>query len=196
MVPLLITLGVVLVIVVIFISIYNKLVMLRERFKNAFAQIDVQLRRRYDLIPNLVETVKGYMAHEKETLVGVTEARNQALAAAKAASANPGEPGAMLALGSAESLLSKALGGLNVVMEQYPDLKANESMASLQEEMKTTENKIAFARQAFNDSVTSFNIGRSKFPNIIVAGSFGFKEASLLEIDFEEGERNAPKVSF
>ena len=196
--PLWIVLGVVALLILMFISIYNTLVSLRNHFGNAFAQIDVQLKRRYDLIPNLVETAKGYMAHEKETLQGVIEARNTALAAAKAVGANPGDPGPMNALGSAEGLLSKALGGLTVTMEQYPDLKANQNMLDVQEEVKSTENRIAFARQAFNDSVTAYNIAREKFPNVMISGPFNFKKAATLEIDFGENneEREAPQVSF
>jgi len=193
-----IVLGVLALLILMFIGIYNSLVGLRNRFKNAFAQIDVQLKRRYDLIPNLVETAKGYMSHEKDTLQAVIEARNTALAAAKAAGANPGDPGAMNALGSAEGLLTKALGGLTVTMEQYPDLKASQNVLDVQEELKSTENRIAFARQAYNDAVTEYNTAREKFPNVIVAGPFNFKEASLLEIDFghDEAQKEAPKVAF
>ncbi len=195
MTALLIVVGVFALIAVVIIGIYNGLVTLRNRFKNAFAQIDVQLKRRYDLIPNLVETARGYLAHEKETLEAVINARNQALAAAKAAGADPGAAGVMQKLGQAEGLLTGALGKLMVVAEQYPDLKANETMARLMEELTSTENRIAFARQAFNDSVTAFNTKREGFPAIVFAGMFGFSEAQLLEIEFPEG-RDAPKVSF
>jgi LemA protein len=196
--PLYIVLGVIALLFLMFMSIYNSLVALRNHFKNAFAQIDVQLKRRYDLIPNLVETAKAYMDHESETLQAVTEARNVALAAAKAAGGNPGDPGAMNALGSAEGLLSKALGGLTVTMEQYPDLKASQNVLDVQEELKSTENRIAFARQAYNDSVTEYNVSREKFPNVLVSGPFNFKEASLLEIDFgqDDAQKEAPRVSF
>lgn len=178
------------------VGIYNRLVSLRNRFKNAFSQIDVQLKRRYDLIPNMVATAKGYMAHEKDTLIGVTEARNKALAAAKAASANPGDPGLMKALGGAEGVLKNAMMNLEVVMERYPELKANESIAEVMEELRSTENRISFARQAFNDQVTDFNTAREKFPASVVANIGRFTLASLLEIEFAEGGRDAPKVDF
>jgi len=191
-----ITLGVVALLVLWAAGVYNGLIGHRNRYKNGYAQIDVQLKRRYDLIPNMVSTAKGYMDHEKDTLVGVTEARNKALAAAKAASADPGNPGLMQALGSAEGLLKNAMMNLEVVMERYPELKANESINEVMEELRSTENRIAFARQAFNDQVTAFNDAREKFPGNIVANITGFKEASLLEIEFAEGERDAPKVEF
>jgi len=196
--PLYIVLGVIALLLIMFIGVYNTLVGFRNHFQNAFAQIDVQLKRRYDLIPNLVETAKAYMDHEAETLQAVTEARNVALAAAKAAGGNPGDPGAMNALGSAEGLLSKALGGLTVTMEQYPDLKANQNVLDVQEELKSTENRIAFARQAYNDAITAYNIAREKFPNVLISGPFNFKEASLLEIDFgqDDVQKEVPKVSF
>ncbi|MFG0251794.1 MAG: LemA family protein [Phycisphaerales bacterium JB038] len=177
------------------IGLYNKLVRLRERFRNAFAQIDVQLQRRYDLIPNLVETAKGYMAHERETLEAVISARNQAMAGLKAAAAAPGDPAAMAQLGSAEGALGGALGRLFAVMEAYPDLKANQNMMQLSEELTTTENKVAFSRQAYNDSVTQYSIYRASFPPVIFAGMFGFGEAKLLEVESEEAKK-APKVSF
>jgi LemA protein len=177
------------------VSIYNKLVTGRNRFENAFSQIDVQLKRRHDLIPNLVETAKGYMAHERETLEAVIEARNQAQGAGKKASQNPSDPGAMQSLMGAESMLSGALGRLMVTVEDYPELKADEQMKQLQEELTSTENRIAFARQAFNDSVTSYNISREKFPAVLIAGSLGFREATLFEIEVEE-ERRAPQVAF
>ena len=179
-----------------FVGIYNKLVAAKNHFKNAFAQIDVQLKRRYDLIPNLVETAKGYMKHEKETLDAVISARNTALGAAKAAGLNPGDASAMSSLGGAESMLAGALGKLSVVMEAYPDLKADQSVSQVMEELSSTENRIAFSRQAFNDSVMAYNITREKFPNVMVAGMFGFTQASQLEIEFEPGGREAPKVQF
>jgi LemA protein len=186
---------VVVVLVVLVISIYNKLVQLRNRFKNAFAQIDVQLKRRYDLIPNLVEVAKGYMKHERETLEAVINARNTAVSAANAAAGNPADPNAMQQLGRAESQLGGALGRLFALAEAYPDLKANQNMMQLSEEMTTTENRVAFARQAFNDSVMAYNNAREVFPAVVFAGMMGFKEAQLLAIE-NEAEREAPKVSF
>ena len=176
-------------------GIYNSLVALRNRFKNAFAQIDVQLKRRYDLIPNLVETAKGYLKHERETLEAVIKARNIAAAAAQAAAANPADGNAMRGLLSAETGLAGALSRLMVVSEAYPDLKANQNMMQLNEELTSTENKIAFARQAYNDSVMVYNTTRETFPNVIFAGMFGFLPAELFKID-DPTERNAPKVSF
>lgn len=177
------------------IGIYNKLVTLRNRFKNAFSQIDVQLKRRYDLIPNLVEIAKGYMKHERETLEAVIQARNQAAGAGQKAAANPGDPEAMQSLGSAEGQLTGALGRMFALAESYPDLKANQNMLSLQEELSSTENKVAFSRQAYNDSVTRYNTGRETFPTVIFAGMFNFREANLFEIE-EPKQREAPKVSF
>ena len=177
------------------IGIYNKLVALRNRFKNAFAQIDVQLKRRYDLIPNLVEVAKGYMKHEKETLEAVIQARNQAVSAGEKAAANPGDPTAMKSLGQAEGTLTGTLGRLFALTESYPDLKANENMLSLQEELTSTENKVSFARQAYNDAVTVYNTSREVFPAVVFAGMFGFLEATLFEIE-EPQEREAAKVSF
>jgi len=191
----LIPLLVVIVVVMLVISIYNKLVALRNRFKNAFAQIDVQLKRRYDLIPNLVETAKGYLSHERQTLEAVTNARNQAASAIKAASQNPGDPNAMKGLMGAESMLTGALGRLLVTVEQYPDLKANQTMMQLMEELSSTENKVAFSRQAYNDAVMVYNTTREVFPNVMFAGMFGFTPAALFEIT-AEAEREAPKVSF
>ncbi len=176
-------------------GIYNSLVSLRNRFKNAFAQIDVQLKRRYDLIPNLVEVAKGYMKHESTTLEAVIKARNIALAASQSAAANPADANAMKGLVSAETGLSGALSRLMVVSEQYPDLKANQNMMQLTEEMTSTENKVSFARQAYNDSVMSYNTTRETFPNVVFAGMFGFLPAELFKID-DPAERNAPKVSF
>ncbi len=183
------------VLVVYVISIYNRLVASRNRFRNAFAQIEVQLQRRYDLIPNLVETAKGYMAHERETLEAVIQARNQAMAAMRQVQADPGEAVATQALVGAEGMLTGALGKLFALSEAYPDLKANENMMQLSEELTSTENKVAFARQAFNDSVMQYNTLRETFPDNLVANSFAFKEAALLEIETPEA-RQAPKVSF
>ena len=163
------------------ITIYNGLVATRNRFKNAFAQIDVQLKRRYDLIPNLVETAKGYIKHERETLEAVIKARNQAVAAATAAGANPGSPVAMQQLGAAEGALTGMLGRMFALAEAYPDLKANTNMLALQEELSSTENKVAFARQAFNDSVMEYNTKRESFPEVAFAGALGFQPATLLE---------------
>ncbi len=177
------------------ISIYNRLVSGRNRFKNAFAQIDVQLTRRHDLIPNLVETAKGYMSHERETLEAVINARNTAVTGLKAAAADPSDPEAMKKLGEAEQGLSGALGRLFALSEAYPDLKANENMMQLSEELTTTENKVAFARQAYNDSVMDYNTLRESFPNNFFAGWFAFKAAELLEIE-DEAKREVPKVSF
>jgi LemA protein len=195
----LIVLGVLLVLVVILalwvVGIYNALVGLRNRLKNAFAQIDVQLKRRYDLIPNLVEVAKGYLKHERETLEAVIKARNIALAASQSAAANPADANAMKGLVSAETGLAGALSRLMVVSEQYPDLKANQNMMQLTEELTSTENKISFARQAYNDSVMSYNTARETFPNVIFSGMFGFQPAELFKID-DPTERNAPKVQF
>ncbi|MFH1351729.1 MAG: LemA family protein [Pseudomonadota bacterium] len=191
----LIILGIVVVFGVAAIVMYNKLITLRNRFKNAYSQIDVQLKRRYDLIPNLVETAKGYIKHERETLEAVTKARNQASAANQKAAASPGEPGAMQGLIGAETALTGALGRLFALAESYPDLKANQTMSQLMEELSSTENKVAFARQAYNDAVMEYNISREKFPNVLIAGSFGFKEAVLFEISKPE-EREAVKVFF
>jgi LemA protein len=178
------------------VAVYNGLVALRNRFKNAFAQIDVQLKRRYDLIPNLVETAKGYMKHERETLEAVIKARNQAASAAQAAGANPGNPAAMQQLGAAEGALTGMLGRLFALAEAYPDLKANQNMLSLQEELSSTENKVAFARQAFNDSVMAYNTKRESFPDNVFAGMFNFGEAELLQATESAEERRAPKVAF
>jgi LemA protein len=176
------------------IAAYNRLVSLRNRFKNAFAQIDVQLKRRYDLIPNLVETAKGYLKHERETLEAVIAARNQAVGAVKQAAATPGNAQAMAMLSGAESALSGALGRLFALAEAYPDLKANQTMMQLSEELTSTENRVAFARQAFNDAVMTYNTAREVFPAVLIAGAFQFDAASLLEI--ETSERTAPHVTF
>jgi LemA protein len=198
MTALIILVGLLAVIAVVALSamgIYNSLVALRNRFKNAYAQIDVQLKRRYDLIPNLVETAKGYIKHEHDTLEDVTKARNIALAASQAAAANPADANAVKGVVSAEGGLSGALSRLMVVSEQYPDLKANQNMMQLTEELTSTENKIAFARQAYNDSVMQYNTSRETFPNVVLAGMFGFLPAELFHVE-DPAEKNAPKVSF
>lgn len=174
-------------------AVYNALVKLRNYYENAWAQIDVQLERRYDLIPDLVETVKGIMKHESETLEAVIQARNSAVAAKAQNSSNIGDPDSMGALIAAEAGLQGALGNLFALSESYPDLKANQNMLQLQEEMTSTENKIAFARQAFNDSVTSYNNKRETFPSNIIAGAFGFKDKSLYEVSEEKREKVAVK---
>jgi len=175
--------------------IYNRLVGLRNRFKNAFAQIEVQLKRRYDLIPNLVETAKGYLKHERQTLEAVIAARNTAVAANSRAAQDPGNAGAVKALGGAESALAGTLSRLFAVAEAYPDLKANQTMAGLMEELTSTENKVSFARQAYNDSVMTYNTARETFPSNLVAGAFNFDAAELFVIE-NAAEREAPKVSF
>jgi LemA protein len=199
MIPLLIFLAVVVVVVLIvggmIVGIYNKLVTMRNRYKNAYAQIDVQLKRRYDLIPNLVETAKGYMAHERGTLQAVTEARNIAYEASKTAAANPGDSSAIKNLASAETGLGGTLSRLLMVSEQYPDLKANQNMMQLTEELTSTENKISFARQAYNDSVMTYNTDREVFPSNLIAGMFNFGAAELFVVDKPE-QKDAPKVSF
>jgi len=177
------------------VSIYNRLVAGRNRYKNAFAQIDVQLTRRHDLIPNLVETAKGYIKHERETLEAVINARNAAVTGLKAAAADPTDPEAMRRLSEAEQGLSGALGRLFALSEAYPDLKANQNMMQLSEELTTTENKVAFARQAYNDAVMDYNTLRESFPNNFVAGWFAFRPAELLEIE-DEAKREVPKVTF
>lgn len=192
---LLVLLGLAVIVVLWAIGIYNKLVALRERFKNAFAQIDVQLKRRYDLIPNLVETAKGYMSHEKETLEGVIQARNQAAKIEVNVAGNPADPNLMKELMAAEGALTGAMGKLFALAEAYPDLKANENMKAIQEELTSTENKVAFARQAYNDAVTTYNIRRQTFPDVVIAGMANFQAATLFEIT-AEAEREAPKVSF
>ena len=182
-------------VVLFFIASYNRLVAARNAFKNAFAQIDVQLTRRYDLIPNLVEIAKGYMKHERETLEAVIQARNTAVAGLKAAASDPGNPGAVQQLAGAEAQLSGALGRLFALAEAYPDLKANQNMMQLSEELTSTENKVAFARQAYNDAVMGYNNLREMFPSSVVAGMFHFEAAQLLDIGKPEA-REAPKISF
>ena len=188
-------LAVVIAVIVFAITIYNRLVSLRNRFKNAFSQIDVQLQRRYDLIPNLVETAKTFMEHEKETLTAVIEARNQALAASKHAAKHPDDSGAIRALSGAEGLLGGALGNFFALSESYPELQANENMAQLMEELSSTENRIAFSRQAYNDAVMEYNTYREQFPNSIIANRSSFKQAELLELENPEAKK-AVKVSF
>lgn len=190
-----IAIGVVVALIVWAIAIYNRLVTLRNRFKNAFAQIDVQLTRRHDLIPNLVEVAKGYLQHERGTLEAVITARNAAVTGLKNAAANPGDPGAVQQLAGAENALTGALGKLFALAEAYPDLKANTTMMQLSEELTSTENKVAFARQAYNDSVMSYNNTREVFPNNLFAGVFSFLPAQLLDIESPE-KREVPKVSF
>ncbi|MEO8459886.1 MAG: LemA family protein [Dokdonella sp.] len=192
---LLIFLGVVALIAFYAIGLYNGLVTARNGYKNAFAQIDVQLTRRYDLIPNLVEIAKGYMKHERETLEAVVQARNSAVSGLAAAKANPGDPAAMQSLAGSENVLTQTLGKLFALAEAYPDLKANQNMMQLSEELTTTENKVAFARQAFNDAVMGYNNRREVFPNSVVANMFAFQPAQLLDIESPE-KREAVKVSF
>jgi LemA protein len=194
-IPFLIFLAVIGVFVAYVIGIYNNLVNLRNRVKNAFAQIDVQLTRRYDLIPNLVEAVKGYMSHERETLEAVISARNAASSSLDAAKLDPSNASAMKKLGASEGMLGSALGRLFALSEAYPDLKANQNMMQFQEELSSTENKVAFSRQAFNDSVLSYNNATENFPNSVIAGMFKFESSSFFEIDSAE-KRDAPSVSF
>jgi LemA protein len=184
-----------LVCVLVFFGSYNSLVTLRNNYQNAYSQIDVQAKRRYDLIPNLVETAKGYMAHERQTLEGVVQARGAAITANAAASAKPGDPAAMQQVGAAESALTGSLSRLMAVVESYPDLKANANMMQLAEELTSTENKIGFARQGFNDSVTYYNNAVQTFPSVIIASMFGFVPAHLYQIE-DGAQREAPKVSF
>lgn len=177
------------------ILIYNKLVSHRNQFRNGFAQIDVQLQRRHDLIPNLVESAKAYMDHERNTLTAVMDARNNAVSAQRDAAADPADGNRIQRLGSAENMLSKALANFYAVAENYPELKANETIQQLMEELSSTENRVAFARQAYNDSVMGYNIFREQFPNNVVAGLFAFKPTAQLELETQEA-RQAPRVSF
>jgi LemA protein len=187
--------GIIVLLALFAIGVYNGLVTARNAYKNAFAQIDVQLTRRHDLIPNLVETVKGYLAHERQTLEAVISARNSAVSGLKAAAANPGDPAAVQQLAGAENALTGALGRLFALAEAYPDLKANRNMMQLSEELTTTENKVAFARQAFNDSVMGYNNKREVFPGSIVANMFAFQPAQLLEME-SPAKREVPAVKF
>ena len=196
MIPVIILAAIIFVIVFYFTSIYNKLVSLRNLYLNAFTQIDIQLKRRYDLIPNLVESTKGYLAHERNTLEAVIKARNSAFDANKLAAANPGNTSAMTGLTQAEGALSSALSKLLAVVESYPDLKANQTISQLMEELTSTENKISFARQAYNDSVAEYNTRREQFPDNVIATSFNFTAANLLEAVEKAEERVVPKVSF
>lgn len=195
MITALVILGLLVVLVFYGVGIYNRLIELRNRFKNAFAQIEVQLTRRHDLIPNLVETAKGYLKHERETLEAVVEARSAAVNGLRNAKIDPSDPEAMKQLSGAESMLTQALSKLFALAEAYPDLKANQNMMQLSEEITTTENRIAFARQGFNDAVMQFNTYRESFPNVILAGMFSFQPAEFLEID-DPAKREVPKVEF
>ena len=191
----LIGLAVIVIAMIYIVAMYNRLVSYRNQFKNSFAQIDVQLQRRHDLIPNLVESAKAYMSHERGTLTQVMEARNGAVDAQRDAATDPGEAGKMKKLGSAENMLTQALANFYAVSENYPELKANETVQQLMEELSSTENRVAFSRQAYNDSVMSYNIQREKFPNNIIAGMFSFKPTAQLELESPEA-RTAPKVIF
>lgn len=187
--------AVIAVVVIYLVFIYNRLVSLRNQFKNGFAQIDVQLQRRHDLIPNLVESAKAYLQHERNTLTEVMEARNNAVSAQKDAAGDPGDSGKIQRLGGAENLLTKALANFYAVAENYPELKANETIQQLMEDLSSTENRVAFARQAYNDGVMSYNTFREQFPNNVVAGLFAFKPNAQLELESPEA-RQAPKVAF
>ena len=192
-----VTLVIIAVLLFYVVGIFNRLVALKNRFENAFAQIEVQLKRRYDLIPNLVETAKGYIKHERETLEAVIAARNQALAGLQAMAGQVGDAGSVAQLNQAEGMLSQALGKLNVVVEAYPDLKANQNMMQLSEELTSTENKVSFARQAFNDAVTAYNSYKQSFPPVFFASLFGHsKDASLLEFADSAPIQEAPKITF
>jgi LemA protein len=196
LVPIAVVVVLVLVVGMLVVDIFNKLVTLRNRFQNAFAQIEVQLKRRYDLIPNLIEVAKGYMKHERETLEAVIQARNQAAGGLQKAAQNPGDPAAIQGLAAAEGALTGTLGRLFALAESYPDLKANQNMMQLSEELRSTENKVAFSRQAFNDAVTQYNTYKQTFPPVIFAGMFGHgQDATLLEFK-DEPIQQVPKVSF
>jgi LemA protein len=190
-----ITLAILAFIIFYLVGVYNRLVALKNRFKNAYAQIDVQLTRRYDLIPNLVETAKGYMAHEKDTLEAVIQARNQAVSANQTAAKNPDDAGAIQGIVGAEAMLTGAMGKFFALSESYPDLKASETMNNVMEELSTTENKVAFSRQAYNDSVMTYNTYKEQFPNNMISNQFNFKDAELFEVDDPEVKK-AVKVSF
>ncbi|QCO67123.1 LemA family protein [Luteimonas yindakuii] len=197
MLILLVIVGLAVVLAMWGVGIYNGLVTARNAFKNAFAQIDVQLQRRFDLIPNLVETAKGYLSHERQTLEAVVAARGAAINGLQAAAANPGDPAAMAELAQTQGALNGALGRLLAVVEAYPDLKASQNMMQLTEELTSTENRVAFARQAYNDAVMAYNNKREVFPSSVVAGMFRFEQAALLEIAADRAEvREAPKVQF
>ncbi len=196
MIPFVILIVILAAIALYFIGIYNKLIALRNLYQNAFKQIDVQLKRRYDLIPNLVEAAKAYLAHERATLEAVIAARNQAQGAARAAAAAPGNAAAMIGLGQAEGALGAVLSKLMAVVEAYPDLKANQTIRDLTEELTSTENKIGFARQAYNDAVMIYNIKREQFPENVISSTFNFEAATLLESVEKPEERAVPKVSF
>lgn len=196
MIPLIVLVVIIAAVAFYLVGIYNNLVSLRNLYLNAYTQIDIQLKRRYDLIPNLVESAKGYLAHERGTLEAVIKARNTAVDASKIAAASPGNAQAMAGLSQAEGSLAGVLSRLLAVVESYPDLKANKTISDVMEELTSTENKIGFARQAYNDAVTEYNTKREQFPNNVISSTFDFKASSLLEAVEKAEERQAPKVSF